>query len=352
MLAIYASEKALRLAEGLGELRAASRAHGIFGRVFGRIGDTAKARENLERAVELARGSDEHETVLALLALGHHLETSDGDYAAAGASYQDALALAQQIGDVPAEIELHAAVARLALYAADWEGAARSSDASAELSEREGLIGKLCLPYVLRGRLHWRGAEWEASVRAYRRAHELAEQLGWSEVSFESLFGLSQTLRDRADVPGAQAALLEALEVCERAGLIVQSIQARSAQALLHLMAGEEEQARASAAQAAELAERVPYPVGEAAAAEALGMVRPMPEALEDLNRAQEVWRALNRPLDTARCELLSGQRLLQEDRAAAAAALERAADAYTRCGVAHLAARALELAGAAVAGS
>ena len=58
MLAIYASEKALRLAERLGEARAASRAHGIFGRVFGRIGDSEKARENLERSVALARESD------------------------------------------------------------------------------------------------------------------------------------------------------------------------------------------------------------------------------------------------------------------------------------------------------
>ena len=81
MLAIYASEKALRLAERLGEVRAASRAHGIFGRVFGRIGDTVKARENLERAIELAQDSDENETVLAMLALGHHLENAEGDYA-------------------------------------------------------------------------------------------------------------------------------------------------------------------------------------------------------------------------------------------------------------------------------
>src|SRR6202035_272085 len=88
MLAIYASEKALRLAERLGEVRAASRAHGIFGRVFGRIGDTVKARENLERAIELARGSDEHEAVLAMLALGHHFESSDGAYEAAGDSYR------------------------------------------------------------------------------------------------------------------------------------------------------------------------------------------------------------------------------------------------------------------------
>src|ERR671931_1078199 len=101
MLAIYASEKALRLAERLGETRAASRAHGIFGRVFGRIGDTVKARENLERAVELARGSDESETILALLARGQHLEVSEADYEQAENAYADALAQAEQIGDVP-----------------------------------------------------------------------------------------------------------------------------------------------------------------------------------------------------------------------------------------------------------
>ena len=83
MLAIYASEKALRLAERLDETRAASRAHGIFGRVFGRIGDTEKARENLERAVELARGSDDGETILALSALGRQLEISEADVAGA-----------------------------------------------------------------------------------------------------------------------------------------------------------------------------------------------------------------------------------------------------------------------------
>ena len=84
MLAIYASEKALRLAEKLQETRVASRAHGIFGRVFGRIGDTEKARENLERSVELARDSDDGETIRALLTLGHHLEVSEADYDGAG----------------------------------------------------------------------------------------------------------------------------------------------------------------------------------------------------------------------------------------------------------------------------
>jgi tetratricopeptide (TPR) repeat protein len=344
MLAIYASEKALRLAERLGEVGAASRAHGIFGRVFGRIGDTVKARENLERAVELARDSDAHETVLALMALGHHLESSDGDYEGAADAYDEALALAQQVGDVPAEIELHAAAAQLALYAGDWDRMVRSSDASAELSEREGLIGKLCLPYALRGRLLWRDGRWQESESAYRRAYELAEQLGWSEVCFDALYGLSNTLRDQDEIAGAEAALLQALEVCDRAGLIVQSIQANSARALLERLAGDQAEAARAAELAGELSERVRYPVGEAAAIEASGIVGPLPEALGELARARVAWQALNRPLEAARCELLHGQRMLEIDPAEGAASLERAAAEYEALGVTNLAVRAREL--------
>jgi class 3 adenylate cyclase/tetratricopeptide (TPR) repeat protein len=346
MLAIYASEKALRLAEQLGEVRAASRAHGIFGRVFGRIGDTAKARENLERAVELARGSDAQETILSLLALGQHFESSEGDDSSAADAYAEALSLAQQIGDVPAEIELHAAVAQLALHAADWEQVERSSDASASLSEREGLIGKLCLPNALRGRLHWRRGEWLDAERCFRQAHELSEQIGWSEVSFDALFGLSTTLRDRGDFDGAHAALAQALEVCDRAGLIVQSIQAHAANALLAHLAGSASEASAAADAASEIAARVSYPVGEAAAIEARGVADPPPAASAALKQARGLWQQLGRPLDAARCEMLLGRRLLEDDRAAASAALARAAEELDELGVAHLATRARELRG------
>jgi adenylate cyclase len=351
MLAIYASEKALRLAEQLGEIRAASRAHGIFGRVFGRIGDTVKARENLERAIELARDSDAHETVIALAALGYHFEGSDGDYSAAGSSYGEALALAQRIGDVPAEIELHAALAQLALYRADWDEVIRCSDASAELCEREGLIGKLCLPEAVRGRLHWRSGSWAESEACYRHAQELAEQLGWSEVSFNALYGLSNTLRDRGELDGAEGALAQALEVCERAGLIAQSIQANSARALVHRMAGRDERVGQAAAAALELAERVHDPVSKAAAVEAKGIAGSLPECVFDLENARDAWKALHRPLDAARCELLRGQRLLEHDRHEALASLAHAQSEYHALGVAHLSQRARALAETATPG-
>ncbi len=346
MLAIYASEKALRLAEGLGEARAASRAHGIFGRVFGRIGDAVKARENLERAVELARESDAGETVLALLALGHNLEHAEGDYAGAGERYDEALQLAERIGDIPAQIELQSALAQLAFYRADWVEVARATDASAELAEREGLVGKLCLSDVLRGRLRWRDGDWDASAALFMSANELAERVGWSEVAFSALTGLSNTLRDKGDLLGAEQALGDALALCERAGLVPQSIQVYAAMALLRFLAEQPEGAAEAAMSARELSERVHDPAGHAAALEAGGVAGGLPEAIEELRLARDAWQELGRRLDVARCELLIGRRLGDQHSDQAAAALDSAAALYEGLGISRLAARARELAG------
>jgi class 3 adenylate cyclase/tetratricopeptide (TPR) repeat protein len=348
MLAIYAAEKALRLAERLGTLTAASRAHGIFGRVFGRIGDREKSRENLERAVALARESDdEGETVLALLALGHQFEHGEADYKNAEHSYAEALELAQRIGDVPAQIELHSALAQLAFYRCDWDEVARAADTSAELAEREGLVGKLCLPTSLRGLLRWREGDFDTSEELFRRAHDLAEKLGWSEVSFNALLGLAVTLRDRDELAQAESELDRALELCDRAGLIAQSIQACASRTLILARTGDRERATEAAAQAVALAERVHYPTGEAAAAEARGAASELPAAAALLRQARDAWAEVGRPLDAARCELVMGHRLLDQDPAQAGEALEAAAEAYERLGVHHLADGARALAAA-----
>ena len=346
MLAIYASEKALRLAERLGETRAASRAHGIFGRVFGRIGDTEKARSNLERSVELARGSDHGETILALLALGRHLEISEAEVGLAASAYAEALTLAEQVGDLPAQVELHAAIAQLAVYRADWGQVEKSTRASADLAEREGLVGKLCLPYVLRGLLRWREGDSAGATELFRRAHELADKVGWSELAFQSLFGLAVALRDGGDLNGAVTALDQAVDVCERAGLIAQSIQATAFRAVVLALAGRTEQACESASEASELADRLHYPIGRAAALEAQGVTAEDPdEAARLLEEAEAGWEDLDRPLEAARCRLLAGQVLVESDPERSRVLLESAAQASERLGVRHLSERARSLA-------
>ena len=177
------------------------------------------------------------------------------------------------MGSLPAQVELHAALAQLAVYGADWEQVERSTEASAELAEREGLVGKLCLPIALRGLLRWREGNSTTPTVLFHRAHELAEQVGWSELAFQALFGLATALRDRGDLAGAAAALDRALDVCERAGLIAQSIQAtRRARGRAALAAHRREARSRRPQEAAELAERLHYPIGRAAALEAQGV--------------------------------------------------------------------------------
>jgi tetratricopeptide (TPR) repeat protein len=286
-----------------------------------------------------------------MLALGHHLEYAEGDYGAAESSYGEALALAERLGDIPAQIELHAAIAQLAFYRCDWELVERASDLSAELAEREGLVGKLCLANTLRGRMRWRAGEWDASARLFTLAYELAEQLGWSEAAFGALLGLAVTLRDRGELAAAETALSEALAVCERAGLLSDSIQAHASIALVCTLAGRAQPAGEAAEQASALAERLHYPVGVAAALEARGIVGEPPESVEALAEARGVWTRLGRPLDVARCEMLIGRALRGVDHAAAEEALGHASAAYEQLGVMHRAEQSRQLMAAAAAG-
>jgi predicted ATPase/class 3 adenylate cyclase len=344
MLAIYASEKALRLAERLDEARAASRAHGIFGRVFGRIGDSEKARENLERSVALARESDRAEAVRALLTLGYHLEVSEADYGGATEAYREALEIAQEVGDLPSQVELHASLGQLAVEAGDWEAVERSAEASSRLAEREGLHGKLCFPDLMRGVLSWRAGDWDEASRWFRRAHELGEQVGRSEVAFTALHWLAITLRESGDLLGAETELSRALDICERAGLIAQSVEAISARAVVLALEGRWDQARAAAEEAERLAGRLHYPVGEAATAEAAGAcAESAEEAARKIDEAREKWLQLGRPLDAARCRVVQGRLLLENDPDAAERLLGDAAAEYEELGAPALAARARE---------
>jgi hypothetical protein len=221
----------------------------------------------------------------------------------------------------------------------------RASGAAAELAEREGLVGKLCLADTLRAFLSWREGNWYESDRLFRRAHERAEQIGWSEVSFGALLGLSVTLRDSNELAHAETVLAQALAVCDRAGLLAQSVQAHSARAHVLTLAGRDQDASAAADDAATIAERIHYPVAQAASLEARGIAGEPPEAAKLLVQARTAWETLGRRLEVARCELLLGVRLRDHDAAGSAAAFSHAAATYDELGVAHLASRARELA-------
>jgi class 3 adenylate cyclase/tetratricopeptide (TPR) repeat protein len=292
MLAIYAAEKALRLAEQLGETRAASRAHGIFGRVFGRMGDAEKARAALERSLEMARELDRGEVILALTQLAQHLELIEADYLGAAEVYEEALEQAEATGDVPAQVEIRAWQATLAVNAGDWERVRALSEESAALAEREGLGGKLCMPTLLRGVLTFRDGDFDGAVALLQESFEGAQRVGWSEVAVGALLALAsiETSAGRAESAAATAA--RAGELCERAGLTAQGVQAAALSAIALRTVGDEAGAEAAAKRAAAGAAKVPSPACRAFALEAAGQ----------FDDARSMWEELGRPLDAERC--------------------------------------------------
>ena len=258
MLAIYASRRRCGWRSGSTSTRGEPRA-GIRA-VFAVIGYTEKARQNLERAVELARGSDDSETILAhrpwdASSRSRRLTSRARGSTREGADPGRAGGIAPGAGGAARWL------AQLAAYGADWERVETSTEASATLAEREGLVASCPPRRAARPAPLARGPIGEATV-LFHRAHELAEQVGWSEIAFQALFGLALALRDQGDLDGATAALDQAIEVCDAPGLIAQSIQATARAAVILALAHRSQAAKEAAAMASQMAERAALPRG------------------------------------------------------------------------------------------
>ena len=118
-----------------------------------------------------------------------------------------------------------------------------------------------------------------------------------------------------------------------------------SARAITLKIGGKATAAREAAEEAGHLAERLHYPVGQAAALEALASSdEDVEECRRQMQEARELWEGLGRPLDAAICDLLLGHLLAHADEPDANDLLDQAAAEFERLGVDHLArwARAL----------
>ena len=123
---------------------------------------------------------------------------------------------------------------------------------------------------------------------------------------------------------------------------VAQTRVATGARAVILALAHRPHAAQEAAAMAAQMAERLHYPVGRAAALEARGVADDDPVAgAELLAEAEEAWRALDRPLEATRARLLAGQVLLGRDDERARELLEQAATQSEELGVPHLAEKA-----------
>ena len=195
-----------------------------------------------------------------------------GRLRAAREAYGEALALALETGDLPSQVELHAALAQLAVYRGDWDeadaGDRRLSRARRARGPRRASSASptRCAACCAGARATSTAPSSCSSARSRSPSRSAARRSRSRRCSW-----LAAALRDRGDHADADQALARALDLCERAGLIAQSVEATAARAVNLALWGKAETAREVAEEAAGLAERLRYPVGRAASLEARG---------------------------------------------------------------------------------
>jgi len=210
-------------------------------------------------------------------------------------------------------------------------------------------VGKLCFPYGLAGLLRWRTGDWAEAERQFRRSYELAKGVGWSEVELSVLVGLAMVHRDAGDLQKAVSVLDDALATCERAGLVAQSTGVHASRATVLALVGRDEEARAAATEASNLADRLPFPAGRASADEALGVTDEDEAAgAAKLLEGASQWRVLERSGEAARCLLLAAWKLRDSDPAEAQALAAEGQTELARIGLGSTLAGPLQSAGIA----
>ena len=157
----------------------------------------------------------------------------------------------------------------------------------------------------MRGALRWREGDFDGRHRAAARAPpSSASRSAAPRSPSRRSSGSPPRCASAATTPSADTELSRALDICERAGLVAQSVEAISARAVTLVLAGRHDAAR-------EAAEEAEQPRRAAALSGRQGGERSRPRAPSTRTtppaprrwpRRATAWLELGRPLDAARC--------------------------------------------------
>ena len=152
MLAIYASEKALRPAESLTRRARQPRARDLRPR----LRPHRRLREGTRESRALGRAGARSTTARRCVLCSRWATTWRSPRPTTTKRPRPTTrrwSSPSEVGDLPSQVELHAALAPARGQPRGLGGGRGADRGSASLAEREGLHGKLCFPYVMRGAL-------------------------------------------------------------------------------------------------------------------------------------------------------------------------------------------------------
>ena len=96
----------------------------------------------------------------------------------------------------------------------------RAAEAAIELDRQLGQLDHLAVPLIVLAQIQQCHGDPNAALRYYEEARQLAEDIGEPQLLFPVYDGLGTLYLDLGDPQKAESFLIQANEVCERAGRI------------------------------------------------------------------------------------------------------------------------------------
>lgn len=191
-----------------------------LGAALARLGKPEDAVEHIQRSVSVAQDAGLLQAACRSYAnLGVLYATLDPGRAVE--TCLTGLENAKKIGDLGFQSRLYAnlAVAYCALTnQCDVEGL-RAAQAAIDLDRQLGQIDHLAVPLIVLGQIYQCHGDPDAALRYYEEARQLAEEIDEPQLLFPCYDGLATLYLDSGEPEKAEAYLIKADKVCERAGL-------------------------------------------------------------------------------------------------------------------------------------
>jgi len=201
-------------------LIATAQALNTLGAALARLDRPEDAVAHIERSIAVAEGEGLLQAACRGYAnLGVLYATLDPGRAIE--TCKTGLETAKRIGDPGFQSRLYAnlAVAYCALTnQCDIEGM-RAAEAAIDLDRQLGQLDHLAVPLIVLGQIQQCHGDPQAALRYYEEARQLAEDIGEPQLLFPVYDGLGTLYLDLGDAQKAEDYLMQANEVCERAGL-------------------------------------------------------------------------------------------------------------------------------------
>lgn len=304
-------EKALQLAEQLGDVRVQAHALNNIGTSLAEIGEAERGIACLERSMALARQSNLTADVLrAYNNLGDRL-AHNGEFKRSAALIREGIAFGAQVGWESFTSQLRSILAWIEMYLGHWEQARILIDA--EMNERP-----VSCPWILitKAELLFYQGEIGAARQVFETVLTVCETANEPHLLEHALMHLARVLLRSGDPAQAIATVDRCRQLIQQWPATVDSADVLYCAIDIYLGAGAVTSARSLLASLVKIDEQKPNPLTRTLCAEAQGLLalyeHRFAEAVGYFERAGTGWRAMELPFDAAVSRRRLAESLLQ----------------------------------------